>query len=99
MTVSRKLLVSNNAGFHLRVASMLSQAVKNFPGNVFIVKDTYRADAKSCIDLLAVMAPCGTELVVEVDGESQEALLMAEHITNLFEHKFWEDEFAGKEPG
>ena len=56
----------------------------------------YSADCKSCLDLLTLMAPQGTVLTITADGEDSKAAVDA--IETLFNHKFYEDEFAAMEP-
>ncbi len=104
MKISRDLTVKNQAGFHLRVASMICKKVQNvnndgkaFDGEVFLINGPYRADCSSCLDLLALMAPVNTKLVLEVEGSDEgETTQMADIITQMFETKFGEDEFANR---
>lgn len=96
-TVSRELLVSNKAGFHLRVASLICQTAGKFASDLYLINGSYRADCKSCLDLLALMAPCGTVLTLNADGP--DAAQAADAFEELFRIKFQEDEFAPpKEP-
>lgn len=90
--ISRTLLVTNKAGFHLRVASMISQTAMKYQSDVSLTKGSYRADCKSCLDLLAVMAPTGTPLTLCAEGP--DASEIAGIITEMFRTKFGEDEFA-----
>lgn len=92
MKVTRNLVVSNSAGFHLRVASMISKAVSAYEADIFLAHGSYKADCKSCLDLLAIMAPCDTKLTLEVEGDQAEEI--ADMIADMFKNKFWEDEFA-----
>lgn len=104
MKISRDLVVKNQAGFHLRVASMICKKVQNFnnsgsafDGEVFLINGPYRADCSSCLDLLALMAPVNTKLVLEVEGaDENDTEIMADSITQMFENKFGEDEFAAR---
>ncbi len=94
MKITKTVKVKNKAGFHLRVASMICKSVSDFKGNVFIIKGSYRADCKSCLDLLTIMAPIDTELLLEVDDDNEKnASDMIDKITNMFDTKFGEDEF------
>lgn len=90
--ITKELLVANKAGFHLRVASMISKAAMEYSSDVYLTNGSYRADCKSCLDLLAVMAPAGTVLTLDIEGEDAEQI--ASIITNMFQTKFGEDEFA-----
>ncbi|MDO4585688.1 MAG: HPr family phosphocarrier protein [Planctomycetia bacterium] len=95
MKLTRELTVKNQAGFHLRVASMISKLAMNVQSEVFLTFGSYKADCKSCFDLLAVMAPCGSVLTLDVEGD--DAIEIADTITDMFEKKFFEDEFAPQE--
>ncbi len=87
------LVVENEAGFHVRVASLICKEAMQFPETeVLLSKNGVEADCKSCLDLLSLMAPKGTTLTLTVDGEDEQQAFDA--IVSLFEHKFYEDEFA-----
>lgn len=94
-TISRRLTVTNKAGFHLRVASLISKTATEYDDDIFLTNGNYRADCKSCLDLLAVMAPCGTELILEAKGAK--AGEIADRFAEMFRTKFGEDEFAPAE--
>lgn len=95
MILSKELTVKNKAGFHVRVASMICKTAMKYEAKIALVKGTYAADCKSCLDLLTLMAPCGERLVLTADGDDSEDALRA--IELLFERKFYEDEFADVE--
>lgn len=90
--VTKTLRVENKAGFHLRVASMISKAACAAKSEVTLANGSYRADCKSCLDLLALMAPRGTILTLVTSGEDAESV--AEAIESMFRTKFGEDEYA-----
>lgn len=74
---------------------MICKQSSGFNGDVYLIKGPYRADCKSCLDLLAIMAPLGVELTLEVDGiDENESKALVDIITEMFETKFGEDEFA-----
>ena len=76
-TVRQKVMVTNPQGFHLRpVAAFATRAMK-FPGEVRVLKGDQVADGKSPINLLALGAPEGTELTIEVTGDGAPAVLSA----------------------
>lgn len=92
--VERKLTVLNKAGFHLRVASMICQISSGYEDEITLVNGSYSADCKSMLDLLSMMAPCGTALTLTVEGSHSAEI--ADRFTELFEKKFGEDEFSGE---
>ena len=90
--ITKELTVLNKAGFHVRDASAVCKIALGSPANLVLSKDGAQADCKSCLDLLSLMAPQGTKLVLTADGDGAQAAVDA--IVDLFEHKFYEDEFA-----
>lgn len=92
----KELTVTNKAGFHIRVASLVCKAANKYQSAVTVSKGSYEADAKSCMDLLALMCPQGETLTVKAEGDDEDQA-MAE-IASLFEHKFYEDEFESQAP-
>lgn len=93
--VTRELTVKNKAGFHLRVASMICRVASEYESPISLQNGAYTADCKSMLDLLSMMAPCGTVLTLTVEGSG--AVSIADRIANLFETKFGEDEFAAEQ--
>ncbi len=94
--ITKELTVLNAAGFHVRDASLVCKTAMKFAAKSVLSKGGYEADCKSCLDLLSLMAPQGSVLTLQVDGEdAQEA---CDSIESLFKHKFYEDEFADQAP-
>ncbi len=92
--IQKDLTVQNEAGFHVRVATLVCKTSMKFESKITLSKSGgYPADCKSCIDLLTLMAPRGETLRLDVDGPDAESAVAA--IETLFERKFYEDEFAG----
>ena len=83
----RKVVVTNEAGLHARPAASLVQFVKNYPGEVTIIKDDKEANAKSIFNVMSLGISKGTEikLVVEGDDEEKFADELAEFIEDLAE--------------
>lgn len=91
--LKKDLIVENASGFHVRVASLVcKEAMKHPSATIRLAKGGYEADCKNCLDLLSLMAPKGTLLTLSVDGDDEQGACDA--IVSLFEHKFYEDEFA-----
>ena len=89
---TKDLVVENSSGFHVRVATLVCKEAMKYDATIRLGKDGYDADCKSCLDLLTLLAPKGTTLTLSVDGEGAKDAFDA--IVSLFEHKFYEDEFA-----
>ncbi|MBQ9874544.1 MAG: HPr family phosphocarrier protein [Thermoguttaceae bacterium] len=94
--VTKELTVLNQAGFHVRNASAVCKLAMKYSSKLSLSKGGYAADCKSCLDLLSLMAPQGTKLILAADGEDEQAA--TDSIADLFEHKFYEDEFAAMAP-
>ena len=94
--ITKELTILNNAGFHVRDASLVCKTAMKFSSNLTLSKGGHKADCKSCLDLLSLMAPQGTDLTLSAEGDDAEEAVAA--LQELFEHKFYEDEFASMKP-
>lgn len=87
--VRRELIVKNANGLHMLPGTVIARAVKEFAGTVKLIHGTKVANAKSAIDLIMLVAECGTELTLEVNGPGAEA--MADTVEQLFADEFMTD--------
>lgn len=85
--VEQTVVVKNETGLHARPAASLVQFVKNFPGDVELVKDGKVANAKSIFNVMSLGISKDTEIIVRVNGENEEENLqkLVEFIENLNE--------------
>lgn len=83
----RTVVVTNETGLHARPAASLVQFVKNYPGEVRIIKDEKEANAKSIFNVMSLGIAKGTEikLIVEGDDEEKFADELVEFVENLAE--------------
>ena len=83
----RTVVVTNETGLHARPAASLVQFVKNYPGEVKIIKDGKEANAKSIFNVMSLGIAKGTEINLVVDGEDEDKFLdeLVEFIENLAE--------------
>ncbi|WP_058990463.1 HPr family phosphocarrier protein [Anaerococcus rubeinfantis] len=83
----RKIVVTNETGLHARPAASLVQFVKNYPGDVKLVKDGKEANAKSIFNVMSLGISKGTEIGIIVEGEDEEAFAdkLTDFIDNLAE--------------
>ena len=83
----RKLVVANETGLHARPAASLVQFVKNYPGEVKIIKDGKEANAKSIFNVMSLGIAKGTEITLVVEGEDEEKFAdeLVEFVNNLSE--------------
>lgn len=73
----RKTVVVGNApmGLHLRPATAFAKLVRGFKCKVTLTHGDRHADGRSAFDLLGLLAPPGTELIVEIEGEDADIAL------------------------
>jgi phosphotransferase system HPr (HPr) family protein len=90
---TRTVTIINRAGFHVRPASLVTQAAGRFRAQVALVKDRQRFNARSMIELLGLNGRPGEQVVLEATGEDAEAAVEA--IAKLFADKFNEDDMEG----
>ncbi|WP_311491699.1 HPr family phosphocarrier protein [uncultured Anaerococcus sp.] len=83
----RTVIVTNETGLHARPAASLVQFVKNYPGEVTIIKEDKEANAKSIFNVMSLGIAKGTEikLIVEGDDEEKFADELVEFVENLAE--------------
>ena len=86
--VSRTVVVNNPQGIHARPADLIVRLAKQFQANIEFVKDNYRVDGKSILNLMTLAAEQGTQLVIEADGPDAQAALDA--LAALFAANFVE---------
>lgn len=75
--IRKKIVLQNKAGLHARPASLLVKTAAGFVSDVFVVKDAITYNAKSILGLMSMGAGPGTELVLEIVGEDEEAAAAA----------------------
>ena len=83
----RKVVVANETGLHARPAASLVQFVKNYPGEVKIIKDGKEANAKSIFNVMSLGIAKGTEITLIAEGEDEEKFVdeLVDFIENLSE--------------
>jgi len=73
--VRRVVVVPNKQGMHARPAEMFVRRAQQFQSKIEIVRDGYRIEAKSIMNLLTLGAAQGTQLTLEAEGsDAQEAV-------------------------
>ena len=85
-----RLRVINRLGLHARAAAQLVRLAADFESSVTLFRADRNifANAKSILSVLALAAAKGTELLITVDGEDEEAAL--KEIEMLFANGFGE---------
>lgn len=82
--------MANPTGFHARAALKVLQLVRQFAAKVEIVLERRRADAADMLQMLALGAGQGEELILEATGPQAEEVLDA--LQALFAEKFHEED-------
>lgn len=73
----RTVTVSNPLGLHMRPATAFAQAARGYQSAVTVWNGDKQADGKSSLDLILLVAECGVELTLEVDGPDAAVALPA----------------------
>lgn len=66
--IRRTVVVANPHGLHMRPATAFATLARQFASRVCVWNGTNKADGKSSLDLILLVALPGAELVLELDG-------------------------------
>ncbi|MDN6323180.1 MAG: HPr family phosphocarrier protein [Halomonas sp.] len=86
----RILTLTNQRGLHARAATKLVKCGQRYTAKIRVYKQQQVADAANIMSLLMLAAPCGTELIINAEGDDAEQALDA--IQALFDARFEEDQ-------
>jgi len=67
--VRTTVVVANPNGLHMRPATAFAQAARTYRAAVTVYNGDRRADGKSSLDLILLIAESGAQLVLELDGD------------------------------
>lgn len=67
--IRRAVTVANPLGLHMRPATAFAQAARRYAAAVTVYNGDRKADGKSSLDLILLVALPGADLVLEVDGD------------------------------
>jgi phosphotransferase system HPr (HPr) family protein len=95
-TLSRRVTVINEQGLHLRPLDMFVKCAGQFDAKIEVVKDAERADGKSILSVLTLVAEAGSELLIEATGHDAEEALAA--LVALVESGFVVEDSADARP-
>lgn len=86
--LSKKIIIRNSTGLHMRPAAMFSSEMGRFTANVSLLYGDLEVNGKSIMDILASGIPCGAEVEIRCNGaDEKEALNRA---VQLIESNFSE---------
>ncbi|MGO1581074.1 MAG: HPr family phosphocarrier protein [Peptoniphilaceae bacterium] len=70
---SKEITITNATGLHLRPAGQLTKVAESVSSEVTLVKDNNRINAKSMMNILSAQIKKGDKIILEVEGENEEA--------------------------
>ncbi|ACM59302.1 phosphocarrier protein [Caldicellulosiruptor bescii] len=73
--VEAKVVLKNPTGLHARPASIFVTEAGKFKSDIFIIKDGKEVNAKSILNILAMGAKKGDEIILKVVGEDEDQAL------------------------
>ena len=83
------ITIQNKLGLHARASAKLCKLAATFPCEVFMSYKDRRVNAKSIMGVMLLAAGPGTTVVLQADGEDEQAAIDA--AAALFERRFDED--------
>lgn len=84
----KNLKIVNKLGLHARAASKFVAATKGFTSQVQLSFRDQKVDGKSIMSVMLLAAPVGSELLLEVNGNDEDAAFAA--LTEVIESGFGE---------
>jgi len=66
--VTRSMIVTDPAGVHVRTALAIQSIARRSQSEVMVISAYHKADGKSVLDMMALAAPCGSTITLEVTG-------------------------------
>lgn len=87
--LERTLVVSNKLGLHARATAKLVQLLSGFRSNATLSARGREVNAKSIMGVMLLAAGQGTEVMLRVDGEDEQAA--ADAVATLFANRFDEE--------
>jgi phosphocarrier protein HPr len=86
--IQTKTTINNKLGLHARASAKLTKLAGSFPCEVFMSRGERRVNAKSIMGVMMLAAGIGTEVMVETNGEQEQACMDA--LLALIADKFGE---------
>jgi phosphocarrier protein HPr len=84
------ITISNKLGLHARASAKLTKLAGSFPCDVWISKGERKVNAKSIMGVMMLAAGIGSQVVLQTQGEQEEAAMAA--LLALINDKFGEGE-------
>ena len=87
--LERTLPVTNRLGLHARATAKLVQLLSGFRSSATLAARGREVNAKSIMGVMLLAAGQGTDVILRVDGEDEQAA--ADAVVALFQRKFDEE--------
>jgi len=88
--IRRKVVIQNRLGLHARAAGKLVAEAARHEGEIWLVRDGRRVNAKSIMGILMLAAGKGTELIIEAEDPGGQQACTA--LARLIAARFGEDD-------
>lgn len=88
--IRTSITINNKLGLHARASAKLTKLASGFRSEIFISRGDRRVNAKSIMGVMMLAAGLGTEVLMEVEGEDEQAAMDA--LRALIDGKFGEGE-------
>lgn len=86
--LEQHFIVSNKLGIHARVAAQIVKVANQFESEIVISKSGNTVNGKSILDVMTLVCPHGSEILITATGSDAAAALDA--LAGLFQNKFGE---------
>ena len=84
--VQQEVVVKNRLGLHTRPAASLVKLAAKFKSEFYLERDGYRVNGKSIIGVMTLAAEEGARIILQFDGEDEQAALAA--LVDFFDRGF-----------
>ena len=88
--IQSNIQISNKLGLHARASAKLTKLAGSFKSEIHLSRNGRRVNAKSIMGVMMLAAGLGTEVLIEVEGDDEQAATDA--LRALVDGKFGEAE-------
>jgi phosphocarrier protein HPr len=88
--IQSSIQISNKLGLHARASAKLTKLAGSFKSEIHLSRNGRRVNAKSIMGVMMLAAGLGTEVLIEVEGDDEQAAMDA--LRALIDGKFGEGE-------
>lgn len=88
VVLEQEFIVANKSGIHARVAAQIVKVTTQYDSEIWIAKGDSKVSGKSILDIMTLVCPHGSKVLVTVLGPDASEALNA--LAMLFQTKFGE---------